>query len=419
MQTTSPTLTDEDRPFLDRARELAHRGRGHVLPNPMVGCVLVREHVVVGEGWHERYGSAHAEVNALALAGDNARGSTAYVSLEPCRHEGKTPACTRALIAAGVARVVFGAADPGADSSGGARELAQAGLDVVGPVLSPLEGYRDNPAFFHRFTSAGDTTPYIAAKLALSLDGAIAAAPGERTQLTGPEAAQATHELRAGFDAIVVGANTARIDDPMLTVRHGFTTRRPLVRIVLDPSASLADGLADSVTAAADPQAAKPRATALQLVQTARETPTWVICSEQADAARVARLEAAGVTVHRVASDVSRASDVTLTSDVSPASGDSQASGASKHLDPVAVARVWHEAGLHAVLIEGGGQVVGSFLRQGLIRGLHLLVAPRWLGHGAVPGFPFDSHGAHAWHLAAPPRALGDDVLLTYDRGEF
>lgn len=394
MQTTSPTLTDEDRRFLDRARELAHRGRGHVLPNPMVGCVLVREHVVVGEGWHERYGSAHAEVNAIALAGDNARGSTAYVSLEPCRHEGKTPACTRALIAAGVARVVFGAADPGADSSGGARELAQAGLDVVGPVLSPLEGYRDNPAFFHRFTSAGDTTPYIAAKLALSLDGAIAAAPGERTQLTGPEAARATHELRAGFDAIVVGANTARIDDPMLTVRHGFTTRRPLVRIVLDPSASLA---------------ASPGA-ALQVVQTARETPTWAICSEQADAARVARLEAAGVTVHRVASDVS------------PASGDSQASAVSQHLDPAVVARVSHEAGLHAVLIEGGGQVVRSFLRQGLIRGLHLLVAPRWLGHGAVPGFPFDSEdpdGAQTWHLAAPPRALGDDVLLTYDRGEF
>ena len=400
MQTTSPTLTDEDRRFLDRARELAHRGRGHVLPNPMVGCVLVREHVVVGEGWHERYGSAHAEVNALALAGDNARGSTAYVSLEPCRHEGKTPACTRALIAAGVARVVFGAADPGADSSGGARELTQAGLDVVGPVLSPLEGYRDNPAFFHRFTSAGDTTPYIAAKLALSLDGAIAAAPGERTQLTGPEAAQATHELRAGFDAIVVGAKTARVDDPMMTVRHGFTTRRPLVRIVLDPSASLA---------------ASPGA-ALQLVQTARETPTWVICSEQADAARVARLESAGVTVHRVASDGS------VPSGVSPASGDSQASGASQHLDPAAVARAWHEAGLHAVLIEGGGQVVGSFLRRGLIRGLHLLVAPRWLGHGAVPGFPFDfeeSDRAHAWHLAAPPRALGDDVLLTYDRGEF
>ncbi|NNK62280.1 MAG: riboflavin biosynthesis protein RibD, partial [Gemmatimonadetes bacterium] len=151
---TTPPLSDADRAHLGRAVALGRRGWGRVHPNPMVGCVLVRDGEVVAEGWHGEFGGPHAETVALEAAGPAARGATAYVSLEPCRHEGKTPACTRALMASGVARVVFGAADPGAESGGGGAELARAGIEVVGPVFDEPEAHSLNPAFHHRFASA-------------------------------------------------------------------------------------------------------------------------------------------------------------------------------------------------------------------------------------------------------------------------
>ena len=138
-----------DRAFLDRAIHLGRRGWGRVHPNPMVGCILVKHGQVIGEGWHEQVGEGHAEVNALANADEDPRGATAFVSLEPCSHFGRTPPCTQALQEAGVIRVVYGAADPGRDSGGGGETLRSAGLDVVGPVMSLEEARRENPAFFH------------------------------------------------------------------------------------------------------------------------------------------------------------------------------------------------------------------------------------------------------------------------------
>ncbi len=169
----------------------------------MVGCVLAREGRVIAEGWHEELGGAHAEVNALKRAGKQARGATAYVSLEPCDHFGRTPPCSSALVQAGIARVVYGATDPGPESGGGSQTLRAGGVDVVGPVLDGEEARRENPAFF--FNQEHGAT-YVALKLAQTLDGRIAEAPGCRTAITGPEARQETHRLRAGFDGVMVGS---------------------------------------------------------------------------------------------------------------------------------------------------------------------------------------------------------------------
>src|SRR5688572_1333653 len=270
-------LTDEDLASLERAILLGRRGWGRVHPNPMVGCVLVREGRVLAEGWHREFGGPHAEVEALERVGADPAGATAYVSLEPCRHQGKTPACTGALARAGITRVVYAFADPGADSGGGGAELRGAGLRVDGPVWPEGAARRENPAFFHgsRFQA-----PYVALKLAQSLDGAIAEAPGRRTALTGPEALSAAHRLRAGFDAVLVGSETVRVDDPMLTVRRGGVTPRvPPARMVLDSRASL------------------PASSALF---TERHGRVIVFTRDDVDEAELLRLEHAGAEVHPV-----------------------------------------------------------------------------------------------------------------------
>jgi len=167
-------LDPQDSAHLEWARRLAHEGWGQVHPNPMVGCVLVRDGRVVGEGYHEVFAGPHAEIVALEQALGSAWGATAYVSLEPCNHEGKTPPCAKALIDAGVNRVVFGASDPGDASSGGAETLSAAGVEVVGPAWSDAFGRAENPEFFH---VARHDSPFLALKLAMSLDARIAARP--------------------------------------------------------------------------------------------------------------------------------------------------------------------------------------------------------------------------------------------------
>ncbi|HWA40458.1 MAG TPA: bifunctional diaminohydroxyphosphoribosylaminopyrimidine deaminase/5-amino-6-(5-phosphoribosylamino)uracil reductase RibD, partial [Gemmatimonadales bacterium] len=214
---------------LHRALGLALRGWGRVSPNPLVGCVLLQGEVVVGEGWHAEYGQAHAERMALAAAGERARGATAVVTLEPCAHQGKQPPCADALIAAGVKRVVIAAPDPNPEARGGAAKLRAAGIEVaIGPMEA--EARRINAPFYHRFADA--ERPWIALKLATSVDGMIAPRERARVQLSGPEAEAWVHEFRAGFDAIAVGGTTAIVDDPQLTVRGAVVPRVPPRRVV-------------------------------------------------------------------------------------------------------------------------------------------------------------------------------------------
>ena len=224
----SSSITD---PFLRRAWVLGRNGLGTTSPNPMVGCVVVRDSQIVGEGWHEHAGGPHAEVIALREAGQAARGATVYVTLEPCAHHGRTPPCTEALIESGVASVVIGMPDPSAIASGGAEQLRSAGIEVL---------FADDPAPFAALNPGWlmlvrESRPFIMVKLALTLDARIAAAQGVRTRISGPEAQSVTMRLRSAADAVLVGARTALADDSALTVRdsHGASASHQPLRVVL------------------------------------------------------------------------------------------------------------------------------------------------------------------------------------------
>ena len=205
---------------LDRAMELAERGRATTQPNPVVGAVVVREGEVVGEGWHERKGGPHAEVVALAAAGERARGATLYVTLEPCRSWGSTPPCTRSVLEAGVAKVVAGALDPNPKAGGGLEELRAAGVDVE--LVDSFEARAQNEAW-RTWVSQG--RPFVTYKAAVSLDARVTV-PGRRW-VSGAESRRLVHELRAASDAVAVGMGTVRADTPRLDARDVDATRQP------------------------------------------------------------------------------------------------------------------------------------------------------------------------------------------------
>ena len=348
----------------------------------MVGCVLTRDGERVGEGWHEEYGGPHAEVNAIRSAGDAARGATAYVSLEPCSHHGQTPPCSEALLSAGVTRVVFGAAEPGDETGGGGALLAQAGVEVVGPAADVWTFHDVDPVFFYRMRHR---RTYLALKLAVSLDGRIAARAGERTPLTGDEANREVHRLRSGFDAVLVGGETARVDDPLLTVRYGMDPRIPPTRIVLDPSAALS------------PDAS--------LFRTKSEAPVLIFVTLAASAERVDILRDAGAQVEIVpqAEPVPQGEPVPL-----------RDGGANleKMLE-----RCW-SLGIRSVFCEGGGRLATALTREELARRLYLFQAPLTLGSQGVPAFGSGDSTAEGlgWSSRGDPIRFGPDVLLTYNR---
>jgi diaminohydroxyphosphoribosylaminopyrimidine deaminase/5-amino-6-(5-phosphoribosylamino)uracil reductase len=353
-----------DEQYMARALELAETGWGQVHPNPMVGAVVVRDGTVVGEGAHRVYGGPHAEVEALSQAGDRARGATLYVTLEPCAHHGKTPPCTEAILAHGIARVVFAVPDPHPEAGGGGDRLERAGAAVESGVAEARARSLNAPFL----VPVESGRPFVAVKFGISLDGRIAAREGERTRVTGPEAEREVHRLRAGFDAILVGARTARIDDPSLTVRHGPPPRAAPVRVVADPGARL-----------------PPDGT---LARTARETPVLVLAADSAPDDRTVALEATGVQVARV-----------------------QATEGGLSIDG-ALDRLW-ERGVRTVLCEGGGRLAASLLSAGRVDRLYLFQAPVLYGREGVPAFP----GPTAFRgRRVDVRVVGRDILETIDR---
>src|SRR5438270_8461490 len=226
-------MTEADK-WMARALDLAERGRGHVEPNPLVGAVVVRDGRVVGEGWHQRYGGPHAEVHALAAAGEAARGATLYVTLDPCCHHGKTPPCTDAVLRAGIRRVVAAMSDPFPQVAGrGAVLLRAAGL-IVECGLGEAEARRLNAPYLKLLATG---RPYVHAKWAMSLDGKIATSTGDSQWISSDESRRRVHALRGRMDAIIIGSGTARNDDPLLTVRPPGP--RTPTRIVLSSSGSL------------------------------------------------------------------------------------------------------------------------------------------------------------------------------------
>lgn len=205
---------------LERALELAERGRGTTYPNPVVGAVVVRDGAVVGEGWHERKGGPHAEVVALESAGDRARGATLFVTMEPCTHHGSTPPCTQAVLAAGVARVVAGSLDPNPKAAGGLALLADRGVETE--LADSFPARVQNEAWR---TWIAQRRPFVLLKLAVTLDGRVAL--DDRRWLTGDESRRRVHELRAEVDAVAVGTGTVRADAPLLTARDVAAERQP------------------------------------------------------------------------------------------------------------------------------------------------------------------------------------------------
>lgn len=357
---------DEDRGFMRRALELAEVGWGRVHPNPLVGAVVVREGEVVGEGAHREFGGPHAEVEALRAAGPRADGATLYVTLEPCAHHGKTPPCTEAILEHGIRRVVYAVADPHPRAGGGAARLSERGVQLRGGVEE--ERARHQNALFLRPIETG--RPFVALKFGLTLDARIARAPEERTDITSAEARREVHRLRAGFDAILIGARTARIDDPSLTVRDAPAPRVPPVRVVADPSASLPlDG---------------------QLVRTVADVPVRVLVGPAAPTGRVEALRGAGVAVARVPTD-------------------------EGGLDLRAALETLREDGIRTIFCEGGGRLGASLLEADLVDRLYLLYAPLVFGSGGVPAFP----GAAVFRGGRRDvRMVGVDTLITMDRSE-
>lgn len=345
-----------------RALVLARRGWGRTAPNPLVGAVVVRDGVIVGEGYHTEYGGPHAEVMALAKAGERARGADLYVTLEPCAHHGKTPPCTDALIAAGVRRVIYAVPDPNPVAGGGAARLRAAGIAVTGDVERAAAEEVNAPFLFaHR----GATRPWITLKLAVSLEGALA--PHDRSQrwLTGEGARKQVHHLRAGADAVAVGIGTVLADDPELTVRMGRRPRVKPARVVFDARARL-------------PLTAK-------LVRTAKRVPTWAVVQSAADMQAVAAVEKKGVRVFRA-----------------------EALG-----DQLAALRT---AGVQHLFVEGGAGLAGSLINAGFVDRLIIFQAPVLLGAGALSAFGEVSAGAaftERWRII-DHRQFTDDVMTVY-----
>ncbi|HEX4600925.1 MAG TPA: bifunctional diaminohydroxyphosphoribosylaminopyrimidine deaminase/5-amino-6-(5-phosphoribosylamino)uracil reductase RibD [Gemmatimonadales bacterium] len=354
-----------ERGAMERALALARQGWGRVAPNPLVGAVVLQGAAIVGEGYHAEYGGPHAEVVALQAAGEHARGATLVVNLEPCTHHGKTPPCTEAILRAGVARVVAAISDPDPEAKGGAAVLRARGVSVALGLLAEEAAALNAPFLFAREQAE---RPFVALKLATSIDGRIADAEGRSRWVSGEAARAYVHWLRAGFDAIALGGTTALHDDPRLTARGAVTPRKPPVRVVFDRRAMLNETVG--------------------LVRTAREVPTWVMASLDAPAASVTTLERSGVRVFRPR---------TLAAGL----------------------QMLREAGIETVLCEGGGALGAKLLADGLVDRLYWVQAPVWLGEGAVPAFP----GVPATALAVAPRwvpverrALGSDTLLVVDR---
>ena len=366
------TTDTGDVQFMCVALALARRGLGRVWPNPAVGCVIVNGDTVVGRGWTRRGGRPHAETEALGRAGLKAKGATAYVTLEPCAHQGETPPCSQALIDAGLARVVMATEDPDSRVSGqGAARLQAAGISVDSGVLEE-EAQELNAGYLLRVRQG---RPLITLKLATTLDGRIATRTGESQWITGAAARDLVHGMRADHDAILTSVGTVLADDPRLTCRlPGMEDLSPL-RIVADSHLQI------------------PFIS--NLVQTAGAIPTWVITVKGGERMRIKALSDCGVTVI----------------EAEP--------GADVHPDPLWMAEEFGRRGLTRVLVEGGGHLAAALLRAGLVDRLAWFRNPRVIGGAGLPAavdFGVQSLAEAPEFIRSGLTSVGGDVLETYRR---
>lgn len=354
--------SDED--FMTRAIQLAKRGEGWVEPNPMVGCLLVRDGEVIGEGYHQKFGGPHAEVNAIASVDGTVAGATAYVTLEPCCHHGKTPPCSQTLIDAGVTRVVVATSDPFPQvDGGGLQQLEDAGIETSVGLLQ-AEAH-DLLAPYLKRTTTG--MPWVIAKWAMTLDGRIATVSGESKWITSAAARQESHRLRSRVDAIAVGMGTVTADDPQLDAR-------------LDDE----DAIARQATRVVFCRHRLPD-TKSKLVQTAKQIPLLLVVSEDIPIADVQSLIDLGAEVL-----------FTQTNDCT-------------EMVSFALAELGRE-GMTNVMVEGGGQLLASFFEAGHIDECHVYLGPKIFGGQSAPG-PISGRGIGDIAAATSMKLLSVDQL--------
>ena len=367
---TRPAMKRTDEQYMERAAALAEKGRGFVSPNPPVGAVVVADNSVVGIGWHKAAGLDHAEVMALQDAGKRAGNATLYVTLEPCNHQGRTPPCTRAVIEAGIKRVVVGCRDPNPGVCGGGVEtLRSAGIEVTTDVLS--ERTRELIEEFIWYSTTG--TPFVTVKCASTLDGRIATATGDSKWITNERSRQYVHRLRHEADAILVGAGTVKADNPSLTARiEGMETKDP-IRVILDSRLSIDENA--------------------RLLHQESDAPTLIVtaCGEQVLPEKKERLEKAGVSVLD--------------------SGDS-----GSRIDIVRLMKILGDRGVTSLFVEGGAEVIASFFHHNIVNKALFFKAPKIFG--GDDGVPVcRGRGAAAMDGAVDLEHVkvtrfGDDVLI-------
>ncbi|HEV2075695.1 MAG TPA: bifunctional diaminohydroxyphosphoribosylaminopyrimidine deaminase/5-amino-6-(5-phosphoribosylamino)uracil reductase RibD [Thermoleophilaceae bacterium] len=368
--------TERDERHLTRAIELAEEARGRTSPNPLVGCVVVREGRVVGEGFHEGAGHPHAERVALAAAGEEARGATMYLTLEPCCHEGRTPPCTDAILEAGLARVVMASDDPTPKAAGrGPGILRDEGVSVELAGGEPAERARLINQPFRKHAKSGH--PHVVFKSAMTLDGKVATGTGDSQWISGEYSRARAHRWRADSDAVAVGVGTALSDNPLLTARVEGVARQPL-RAVFDSEGRL------PLTS--------------QLVRTAAEVPLVLVTSRAASRGQTSALEAAGAEVIR-------------------ATGGTEPDRIRSALDELGA------RGIQSLLLEGGPHLAGAFLDAGEVDEIRLFVAPLVLG-GRNARVPVEGRGVEAVDaarraLATEVERIGDDVLISSRLAEW
>lgn len=363
----------EDFNHMGAALALAMRGLGITAPNPTVGCIIVtNDGQIAGRGWTQIGGRPHAEYEAIKRAGVQCRGATAYVTLEPCDHEGKTPACSKAIINAGIKRVVIACQDPDPRVSGrGIKRLKKASIEVIQGVLEEEAKYLNN-GFFTRITEG---RPIFTLKSATTLDGQIATRNGHSKWITGPEARARGHMLRARHDAIMIGIGTALADKPQLTCRiEGMEIYSPR-RIIIDSNLELL--------------LSNP------LVKTANQTPTIILTAKEIDRKKIVALKKQGVEV------------IELT----PL--------ASGRLAPTSIAKALGAKGLNSVLLEGGSKLASSFISAGLVDRLAWFHSPKLIGGDGIPSIA--AYGveklsdAQSFHRITQNQC-GKDIYGVYDR---
>jgi diaminohydroxyphosphoribosylaminopyrimidine deaminase/5-amino-6-(5-phosphoribosylamino)uracil reductase len=362
---------DSDTAYMRLAIKEAEKRLGRTSPNPCVGAVIVKNDQIIGQGYHRRAGTPHAEVNAIADVFEKAHscaGATIYVTLEPCNHTGRTPPCTQAILTAGFSRVVIGMADPNPVASGGADFLRSQGIEVRLGVLERECRQLNYPFLKHSVTGL----PWVVMKAGVSLDGKISRRKGKGGAVTGPASKQRVHALRNQLDAILIGCGTALIDDPSLTTRleRRQAGRDPL-RVILDSQLRLS-----------------PDARMLTQQSSAA---TWIFCDQQAPRQRQKDLEQAGAIIHRV---------------------DREQYGG---LDLAQVLHKLGQADITSVLVEGGATVHGSFLKKKLVDQVYLFTAPYFIGEQGTSLFSGYSIGEEETPLSLQEQTtekVGRDILI-------